>query len=102
VFSEYAHSFYCCLCGEHTATHEDTFNGLLYCNACKQNEEDKMYRFPEATENKLYKIEGLDGLYLKVKYSEAKDLPEGVRASLNGRICWFVPEAFNYNEIQED
>ena len=51
-----------------------------------------MDRFPEARENRLYEIEGLEGLFVKVKYSDAKNIPEGIRASLNGRIAWFVPD----------
>lgn len=102
VFSEYAHDFYCCMCGKGTATHEDAFNGLLYCDKCKSKEENRMDRFPEATENKLYKIEGLEGLYVKAKYSEVKDLPEGIRANLNGRIAWFIPEDFNYMDCENE
>ena len=58
--------------------------------------------FPIATKHEVYTLSGHEGRYVKVKYSEAKDLPEGVRAIIGSRIYWFVPEYNCQDELLEE
>lgn len=58
--------------------------------------------FPKATKHEVYTLSGHEGRYVKTKYSQAKDLPEGIRAIIGNRICWFVPEdSYKYELLDE-
>lgn len=48
-------------------------------------------KFKEATKVNLYTIEGLQGYWMKITATEAKDRPDAERAKPGARVCWFVP-----------
>ena len=58
--------------------------------------------FPIATKHEVYTLSGHEGRYVKTKYSQAKDLPEGTRAIISNRVCWFVPEDPYQDELLDD
>lgn len=52
-----------------------------------------MNNFPEAKEDiKKYTIEGLGGLWLRQKYTDAKLNPKAIRALKGNTLAWFTPE----------
>ena len=64
--------------------------------------------FPQAYKTVLFVIEDEDGVWKQIPYREAKDRPDAVRASSNGKnVSWFVPvdpfgEGFGFYEGVED
>ncbi len=51
-----------------------------------------MDSFPQASETKAYTIENQEGVWLKVKYAEAKNNPNAIRARKGSVISWFIRE----------